>query len=117
MKVQTQNRLAHYQCELTEVMEQTQMLNSQLPAMRQQLSQYEAYLRVNAGDRKARADYSKLMQRFKSMCSQINRNQMRIQTLNRQIAMENNKICYQQQRTMMSAQKVRGRSRYSRYTY
>ena len=103
MKLQTQNKLAHYQTEYQEVTEQSQMLQAQLPALQQQISSMEAYLRVNNGDRKARTDYSNLVRRYNSLNNTIKRNYMRLETLNRQIAIENQKIVNAQQRQMMSA--------------
>lgn len=117
MKIQSQNRLAHYQCEYNEVLEQTQMLQNQLPGLQDQLINMQQYLNCNNGDRKARTDYSKLLQRYNSISCTIRRNQMRLQTLQRQIMCENQKIINQQQRAMMTASGVRGRSYYNRYGY
>ena len=103
MKIQTQNKLAHYQAEYQEVSEQSQMLQAQLPALQQQIASMETYLRVNNGDRKARTDYSNLVRRYNSLVNTIKRNNMRLETLNRQIAIENQKIVNAQQRQMMSA--------------
>lgn len=103
MKIQTQNKLAHYQAEYQEVTEQSQMLQAQLPALQQQIASTEAHLRVNGGDRKARTDYSNLVRRYNSLVNTIKRNNMRLETLSRQIAIENQKIVNAQQRQMMSA--------------
>ena len=103
MKIQTQNKLAHYQAEYQEVTEQTQMLRAQLPSLQQQILNMEAYLRVNNGDRKARTDYGNLVRRYNSLNNTIKRNCMRLETLNRQIAIENQKIINAQQRQMMIA--------------
>lgn len=117
MKIQTQNRLAHYQCEYNEIIEQTQMLQSQLPALQDQVVAMQQYLNINNGDRKARSDYSKLIQRYNSIMCTINRNQMRLQTLQRQIMCENQKIANQQQKAVLTAFRVKGRSSYGKYTY
>lgn len=103
MKIQSQNKLAHYQAEYQEVTQQSQMLQAQLPNLQQQIANMEAYLRVNNGDRKARTDYSNLIKRYNSLNNTIKRNSMRLETLSRQIAIENQKIMNAQQRQMMSA--------------
>ena len=103
MKIQSQNKLAHYQAEYQEVTQQSQMLQAQLPNLQQQIANMEAYLRVNSGDRKARTDYSNLIKRYNSLNNTIKRNSMRLETLSRQIAIENQKIMNAQQRQMMSA--------------
>lgn len=103
MKIQSQNKLAHYQVEYQEVTQQSQMLQAQLPNLQQQIANMEAYLRVNNGDRKARTDYSNLIKRYNSLNNTIKRNSMRLETLSRQIAIENQKIMNAQQRQMMSA--------------
>lgn len=119
MNIATQNRLAHLQVEYQEVTEQTQMLQAQLPALTSQLGTLEQYLSYNNGDRKARADYSKTLQRYNSICNTIRRNNLRIQALSRQIAIENQKIMNAQARALMTANQVKGRSRYNynRYMY
>lgn len=102
MRIQSNNRLAHYQVEFQELQEQTAMLNAQLPGLQQQIASLEQYLSCNAGDRKARQNYSQVRQRYNSTCSSIRRNAMRMQTLQRQIAIEGNKIAMSQQRMAMS---------------
>ena len=94
MKIATNNRLAHYQVEFQELQEQTAMLNAQLPGLQSQIASMEQYLRANGGDRKARAEYSKLRQRFNATSTSIRRNTVRMQTLQRQIAGECNKAMY-----------------------
>lgn len=117
MKIQSQNRLAHYQCEYNEIVEQTQMLQGQLVGIQSQLVSMQQYLNVNNGNRRARTDYSKLLQKYNQMCNTINRNQMRLQTLQRQIMQESQKIANQQQRAMMTASNARGRSYINKYMY
>lgn len=94
MRIATTNKLAHYQVELQELQEQTAMLNAQLPGLTAQIQSIEQYLSVNAGDRRARAEYTKLRQRYFSTCSAIRRNSTRMQTLQRQITGEANKAMY-----------------------
>lgn len=115
MKIQTQNKLAHYQAEYQEVTEQSQMLQAQLSSLQQQIASMEAYLRTNNGDRKARTDYSNLIKRYNSFVNTIKRNNMRLETLSRQIAIENQKIVNAQQRQMMSA--YRRNNKTSNYYY
>lgn len=110
MRIQSQNRLAHYQCEYAEVSEQILMQQNQLPGLQNQIASLQQYLNCNNGDRKARSDYSKLVQRYNGICGNIKRNQMRLQTLFRQICAEKQKIEFQQQKQMMSAN--RGNNRY-----
>lgn len=117
MKIQTQNKLAHFQCEYNELCEQTQMLQAQIPALQAQVQQLYCYLNCNNGDKRARSDYSKALQRLNSLNNTIRRNQMRLVTLSRQIAQENARISNQLVRSQMTANGVRGRSYYGRYTY
>lgn len=101
MKIGTQNRLAHYQVEFQELQEQTAMLNAQLPGLMSQLQSIEQYLRMNGGDRTARANYNGVRQRYNQTCTAIRRNTMRMQTLQRQIAGECNKAMYGRTGTRM----------------
>lgn len=110
MKLQAQNKLAHYQAEYQELSQQTQMLQGQLPAMEKQLQFMLAYLNENSGDRKVRADYSNLLRKYNALSNTIKRNCMRLNTLSRQIATENQKIMAAQQRQMASAYRRANRS-------
>lgn len=92
MKIATCNRLAHYQVEFQELQEQTAMLNAQLPSLMSQMANIENYLAVNSGDRSARASYSQLRQRYNSTCASIRRNSMKMQTLQRRMAMESYRL-------------------------
>lgn len=94
MKIATSNRLAHYQVELQELQEQTAMLNAQLPSLQAQMVTAQQYLRMNCGDRRARASYMEIQRRYNSTCTSIRRNTIRMQTLQRQIAGECNKAMY-----------------------
>lgn len=117
MKIQSQNRLAHYQLEYQELMEQTNMLIAQLSTAQAEVANLFAYLQCNDGDRRARSDYSKAIQRVNHLQSSINHNNLRCVTLQRQIAIENNKIQVQSAKAMMSACRVPGRSAYRRRNY
>ena len=112
MKIQTQNKLAHLQCEYQELCEQTQMLQAQIPTLQAQVQQLYYYLNCNNGDKRARSDYSKALQRLNSLNATIRRNQMRLVTLSRQISQESVRISNQ-----MTANAVRDRSYYGRYIY
>lgn len=88
MRIQSNNRLAHYQVELQELQEQTAMLNAQLPGLQSQIVSMQHYLSQNCGDRKARGEVSALQRRYQHMCTSIRRNSVRMQTLQRQITAE-----------------------------
>lgn len=94
MKIQTNNRLAHWQVELQELQEQTSMLNAQLPGLQSQMQQLQGYCSVNGGDRKAMQSLRQLQQRQRQIVSSINRNQRRMATLQRQIQAEYNRATY-----------------------
>lgn len=115
MKMQSQNKLIRYQCEYNEILEQIQMLQNQLPAIQSQLISLKSYLGSNEKDRRARTEYSKLMQRYNSIVSTVRRSQMRLQTLQRQIMNESQKLAVQGQRAMNKSNK--GSTYYGRYTY
>lgn len=117
MKIGTSNRLAHYQVEFREISEQTTLLQSQVAGLQSQIHSLQAYLSVNQGDRNARANLSKLVQSYNSMSSSINRNLVRLQTLTSKMQIENNKIAMSQQRAVLTANKVRGRSFMKGYNY
>ena len=92
MKIQTQNKLAHYQCEYNEVYEQTLMLQNQIVPLQQQIGNMQRYLQVNGGDRKAMQDYKRLTAQLNTLNSSIRRNQTRLNTLSRQIYAEQNRM-------------------------
>lgn len=94
MRIQSSNRLAHYQVELQELQEQTAMLNAQLPGLQAQMQTMQQYLMANGGDRRARSEWSKLQQRYNQTCTAIRRNTTRMMTLQRQIAGEHNKAMF-----------------------
>lgn len=111
MKIGTQNRLAHYQCEYQELCEQTQMLQGQVAPLQMQINQLQQYCSMNNGDRAQMANLRQQMTRLNTLVNTIARNQRRLQTLERQIATENNKIIVQQQRAQMKMM-MGGRRRY-----
>lgn len=92
MKVQTQNRLAHYQVEYQEVREQTCMLQNQMSYLQNQLINLQQYLSVNNGDKMARQNFRRVQRELNSAKSQIFRNMRRLSTLERQINTEGLKV-------------------------
>ena len=92
MRLQTNNKLAHYQCEYQELCEQTAMLQNQVPALQAQIAQLQAYCNVNCGDRAAIGNLKKLLTRMRTLSNNIARNQQRLNTLARQIQNEQARI-------------------------
>lgn len=92
MKVQTQNRLAHYQVEYQEIREQTCMLQNQFGYLQNQLVNLQQYLSVNNGDKMARQNLRQVQRNLNSTKSQIFRNMRRLSTLERQISVEGSKV-------------------------
>ena len=114
MKIGTQNKLAHYQCEYRELYEQTMMLQNQVAPLQAQISQLQQYCAVNNGDRRQMTELRKSIQRLNTLSNTIKRNQMRMVTLQRQITTESNRIMMQQQKAQMQLANggCRGRRRY-----
>lgn len=94
MRIATGNRLAHYQVEFQELQEQTAMLNGQLPGLQNQIVHLQGYLSMNQGDKRARQELAELQRRYRTICSSIGRNNVRLNTLQRQIQGECNKAMY-----------------------
>lgn len=92
MKLQTNNRLAHYQVELNEVQEQTIMLQARLQPIQAELANLQSYLSCNNGDKYVRQQYKRKVMEFRSLCTKIRKNSVRINTLQRQIMCEASKI-------------------------
>lgn len=98
MKIATQNRLAHYQCELNELSEKVPYMQQQLAAMCPQLTSLASYCQYNNGDRNAMARYRKLMSDYKSLQTQLRKTQARICVLQSNIAKEAQRIRFGTQR-------------------
>ena len=98
MRIGSQNKLAHYQCEYRELTEQTSMLQSQIAPLQAQISNMQQYCNVNNGDRQAMASLRQTISRLNSISSAIRRNTTRLATLERQIANEQQRIMCQQQK-------------------
>lgn len=92
MKIQTQNRLAHYQVEYNECCEQGQLVQRQIQAQQIVVNQYMAYLQRNAGDKNARKQYNEACRELQKLNTQSRHIQTRLATLQRQINMEKMKI-------------------------
>lgn len=92
MKIQTNNRLAHYQVELNEVSEQTYMLQVNIGHLYQEINVLSNYLSANSGDLHSRNMYKAKVKEYRSLKSKVNRNTRRIETLRRQIALEGSKM-------------------------
>jgi chaperonin cofactor prefoldin len=85
MRIQTQNKLAHLQCEYQSLSNQTAILQGQLSALNAELVQYNGY---NGGDRTIIARYRTLNSQAKTLNSQINRNINRLNRLQMSINTE-----------------------------
>lgn len=94
MKIQTNNRLAHYQVEYTELQERLNLLNGQEYNVMNEINQYNTYLGYNNGDRLARQSCRSANQRLRSIRSEKMRIARRLNTLTRQMQIEQNKIRY-----------------------
>lgn len=92
MRIQTNNRLAHYQAEYTEICEQSTYLNNQLMYKRQELVNLQRYLYMNNGDKDARRRFSECQREFNSINTKLKNNNIRLYKLQRQITIERNKI-------------------------
>lgn len=88
MKIQTGNRLAHYQCELQELKEQTMMLQQSLTWLDKECSNLYQYLQYNNGDRQARKKYSNKLRELRGTQAHILRNGRRMQNLQVRIQQE-----------------------------
>lgn len=110
MKMQAQYKLAQYQREYQTLYEQTQMLQAQVPALESQIQSFAQFANEDVSNRKARADYSKVVQRYNTLNTTIRRNMMRLQTLQRQIAIESQKVQNQAMKAQMKACGMRGRT-------
>ena len=117
MKMNAQNKLAYYQSEYQGLYEQTQILQAKAPALECEIQNLAQYLSANVGDRTARANYSKATQRYNTLNNTIRHNMMRLQTLQRQIAIESQKVQSQMMKQQMKACGVRGRYAYNGYNY
>lgn len=85
MKIGTDNKLAHLQLEYNELYEQTCTLGAVANTTLNMVRYYETYLSSNGGDRSAIAEYRKAITKYRSVVSQINRNNYRLQSLIRRI--------------------------------
>jgi len=92
MKIATGNRLAHYQIEYNELIEQTTLLNQTLIYKQQEYQVLCNYFSVNQGDKNARTRLNKSARDIKSLRSNIERNKRRMLTLQRQMKIEMNKV-------------------------
>ena len=88
MKIQTQNKLAHLQCEYNTLYAQPCMLQSQEKPLLEEIQSCQQFITYNQGDRSARARYKSLMQRHRTLVSQINRNATRLNKLQMSINQE-----------------------------
>lgn len=99
MRIATQNRLAHYQCELNELLEKLPMMQQQLASMCPQINSLASYCQFNNGDRDAMARYRKLMSNYRSLQTQFRKTQARICVLQTNIAKESQRIMMGTQRS------------------
>lgn len=92
MRIDTNNRLAHYQVEYTECCEQASILQRQIQIKTIEVNQWLAYLNSNNGDAKSRAKYREATRDLSALHTQLRRVNSRLITLQRQINVERNKI-------------------------
>lgn len=78
MKIQTQNKLAHLQCEYQSLSNQTMMLQNQLSTLSSELQQYQGY---TGSDRSIISRYKKLCTQHRVLRNQIQRNMVRLNKL------------------------------------
>lgn len=94
MKMATNNRLAHIQCEMVEVNEQYVMISNQLALVNTELVQIEQYLRMNNGDAFYRKKYRDTLRQRNSLGTQGGKLQRRYNSLCRQLMVEQRKIAF-----------------------
>lgn len=94
MKIATGNKLAHYQAEYNELMEQLKMLEARVPYIQGDIKVLQCYLSLNQGDTSARSDYQRDCSILKHINAQIIQKQRRLSTLTGQIQYEQNKAMY-----------------------
>lgn len=89
MKIATENRLAHLQCEYVEVNERLKLLQSQMIPLQNQINNLASYLQYNNGDRDAMKRYRKAVSDYNALNTRYRRDYSRAQNLDVRINQEN----------------------------
>lgn len=92
MKIQTGNRLAHYQVEHNELTERAVFINAQITSMTRIVEAEKQYLSYNNGDKRAREEHRNNTTKLRSLLSEYARIQKRLITLEHQMRVESNKV-------------------------
>lgn len=101
MKIATENKLAHLQCEYVEIQEKLRLLQSQMAPLQVQVNNLASYVQVNNGDRDAMKRYRKAVSDLNTLNTRYRRDYTRAQSLALRIQQESIRITNQQMKASM----------------
>lgn len=115
MLQQTQFKLQRLQTEYKQLSAQCTMLNNKAQEHQNYLVGLRNQIKLNPTDTSLKAQYNSVVQQIRNINQTITRNQSKLVSLQRQIAVEEARFTSQQQKAMMSAYRKQTRGSYPKY--